>query len=66
MPETICLAFTGASGIVYGVRLLECLLVAGCRVQLLYSQVAQIVAKQEMDLELPARAGGSLGVMTTM
>jgi 4-hydroxy-3-polyprenylbenzoate decarboxylase len=40
----------------YGIRLLECLLEAGCRVQLLYSQVAQIVAKQEMGLELPARA----------
>ena len=40
----------------YGVRLLECLLAAGCRVQLLYSQVAQIVARQEMALELPARA----------
>ncbi|HRD91599.1 MAG TPA: flavin prenyltransferase UbiX [Accumulibacter sp.] len=56
MPETICLAFTGASGMPYGVRLLECLLAAGCRVQLLYSQVAQIVARQEMELELPARA----------
>ena len=61
MPETICLAFTGASGMAYGVRLLECLLAAGCRVQLLYSQVAQIVAKQEMDLELPARASDALG-----
>ena len=40
----------------YGIRLLECLLASGCRVQLLYSQVAQIVARQEMDLELPARA----------
>jgi 4-hydroxy-3-polyprenylbenzoate decarboxylase len=40
----------------YGIRLLECLLEAGCHVQLLYSQVAQIVAKQEMDLDLPARA----------
>lgn len=56
MPKTICLAFTGASGMPYGVRLLECLLEAGCRVQLLYSQVAQIVARQEMSLELPARA----------
>jgi 4-hydroxy-3-polyprenylbenzoate decarboxylase len=56
MPEPICLAFTGASGMPYGVRLLECLLAAGCRVQLLYSQVAQIVAKQEMGLDLPARA----------
>jgi 4-hydroxy-3-polyprenylbenzoate decarboxylase len=56
MPKTICLAFTGASGMPYGVRLLECLLEAGCNVQLLYSQVAQVVAKQEMALELPARA----------
>lgn len=56
MSKTICLAFTGASGMPYGLRLLECLLVAGCRVQLLYSQVAQIVARQEMGLELPSRA----------
>lgn len=56
MSKTICLAFTGASGMPYGVRLLECLLAAGCRVQLLYSQVAQVVARQEMALELPARA----------
>lgn len=56
MPKTICLALTGASGMPYGIRLLECLLTAGCRVQLLYSQVAQIVARQEMDLELPSRA----------
>jgi 4-hydroxy-3-polyprenylbenzoate decarboxylase len=55
-PETVCLALTGASGMPYGIRLLECLLEAGCRVQLLYSQVAQVVAKQEMGLELPARA----------
>lgn len=55
MSKTICLAFTGASGMPYGMRLLECLLAAGCRVQLLYSQVAQVVARQEMNLELPAR-----------
>lgn len=56
MAKTICLALTGASGMPYGIRLLDCLLAAGCRVQLLYSQVAQIVARQEMGLELPARA----------
>lgn len=54
-PDTICLAFTGASGMPYGIRLLECLLAAGCRVQLLYSPTAQVVAKQEMGLELPSR-----------
>ena len=55
MPKTICLALTGASGMPYGIRLLECLLREGHHVQLLYSSVAQIVAKQEMDLALPAR-----------
>ena len=55
-PETVTLAFTGASGMPYGVRLLECLLKAGVRVYLLYSQAAQIVARQEMGLALPARA----------
>ena len=55
MPKTVCLAFTGASGLPYGLRLLECLLAAGCQVQLLYSQAAQIVARQEMGLELPSR-----------
>jgi 4-hydroxy-3-polyprenylbenzoate decarboxylase len=54
-PRTVTLAFTGASGIGYGIRLLECLLGAGVRVYLLYSQVAHIVAKQELDLVLPAR-----------
>lgn len=39
----------------YGLRLLEGVLAAGCRVHLLYSQAAQIVARQEMALELPSR-----------
>jgi polyprenyl P-hydroxybenzoate and phenylacrylic acid decarboxylases len=53
--KTIAVAFTGASGLPYGLRLVECLLAEGVRVQLLYSQVAQIVARQEMDLALPSR-----------
>lgn len=53
--KTIVVAFTGASGLPYGLRLVECLLAEGVRVQLLYSQVAQIVARQEMDLALPSR-----------
>ena len=50
----ITLALTGASGMAYGLRLLECLLRAGCQVDLLISQAARIVAKQELDLQLPA------------
>jgi flavin prenyltransferase len=54
-PATITLALTGASGMPYGIRLLECLLQAKIRVYLLVSQAAQVVAKQEMDLQLPTR-----------
>lgn len=52
--KRITLALTGASGMGYGIRLLECLLGAGCRVDLLISQAARIVARQELDLALPA------------
>ncbi len=55
MNKTIAVAFTGASGLPYGLRLVECLLGAGVRVQLLYSQAAQVVARQELDLTLPSR-----------
>lgn len=54
--QTVTLAFTGASGMPYGMRLLECLLEAGKTVWLLYSQAAQMVAQQEMGLSLPASA----------
>ena len=55
-PHTVAVAFTGASGMPYGMRLVETLLASGTTVWLLYSQVAQIVARQEMNLELPSRA----------
>jgi len=53
--QTITLAFTGASGMPYGLRLLECLLAARCRVYLVYSTAAQVVAKQECGLTLPSQ-----------
>ena len=53
--KTITLALTGASGMAYALRLLQCLLESNARVYLLYSQAAQIVAKQELDLVLPAQ-----------
>lgn len=52
--NTVCVALTGASGMPYGIRLIENLLSAGKRVWVLYSQAAQVVAKQEMDLTLPS------------
>ena len=56
MPlTTVTLALTGASGMAYGLRLLECLLAAELRVYLLVSQAAHIVAKQELGIALPGR-----------
>ena len=54
-PETVTLAWTGASGMPYGLRLLQCLLAAKVRVFLLYSSAAQIVAKQELEFTLPTQ-----------
>ena len=48
--RTVVLAITGASGVIYAVRLLEVLRVAGCRVHLSISPSAQLVLKQELDV----------------
>jgi 4-hydroxy-3-polyprenylbenzoate decarboxylase len=54
-PATVTLAFTGASGMPFGLRLLDQLALAGCRIHLLYSAAAQVVAKQECGLTLPSQ-----------
>ncbi|ARU32556.1 aromatic acid decarboxylase [Sulfuriferula sp. AH1] len=54
-PHSVTLALTGASGMPYGMRLLEYLLAADVSVYLLVSSAAQIVARQELDLALPGR-----------
>ncbi|HBA35247.1 MAG TPA: aromatic acid decarboxylase [Gammaproteobacteria bacterium] len=54
--KTIALALTGASGMQYALRLLECLLDTQCTVYLLISKPARIVLKMDMDISLPARA----------
>jgi 4-hydroxy-3-polyprenylbenzoate decarboxylase len=54
-PRPIILGMTGASGADYGLRLLQCLLEAGCPVQLLLSKAARIVIHTETELRLPGR-----------
>lgn len=54
-PRTVTLAFTGASGAGYGLRLLECLVQSGIRVYVLASPAAQVVFRMEAGIELPAR-----------
>lgn len=54
-PKTITVAITGASGVQYGLRLVECLVNAGSRVYLLISQAGQVVLKMEAGLDAPMR-----------
>ena len=52
--RSITLAITGASGAQYGLRLLQCLLAANCKVYLMLSSAAEVVIRTETDLDLPA------------
>ena len=54
--HTVTLALTGASGAQYGLRLLECLIAANCRVYFLISEAAKVVVATETDETLPAQA----------
>lgn len=53
MAKTITLALTGASGAQYGLRLLQVLLAAECRVYLLLSRAAEVVIRRGTDFDLP-------------
>lgn len=53
MQKTVTLAITGASGAQYGLRLLQCLLAAHCRVYLLLSRAAEVVIATETSIHLP-------------
>lgn len=52
--KRITLAFTGASGAPYGMRLLHCLLTADYQVFLLISSAARVVLATEQGLKLPS------------
>ena len=53
--KAVTLAITGASGAQYGLRLLECLLAAGCPVHFMISKAALLVVAPETDDTLPAK-----------
>lgn len=53
--NVVAVAITGASGSLYGLRLVELLLDAGQHVELMVSKAAQLVIATETDLKLPSR-----------
>ncbi len=62
--KEVTLAITGASGIPYSLRLLECLVKANYQVHLLISSAAKVVIATETDEDLPARADLSAAYFT--
>jgi flavin prenyltransferase len=56
MTQPIVLAMTGASGVIYAVRLLQVLLEAGEHVHLVISPSAVAILKQELGLEVDLNA----------
>ena len=61
--EAITLALTGASGSPYALRLLECLLTGGERVNLIVSDAARLVLASESDLTLPAKPSEQVRIL---
>ncbi len=53
--KTVTVALTGASGIQYGLRLIECLIQANCRIYVLMSKPAKVVMGMDTDQPVPAR-----------
>lgn len=49
----VTLAITGASGVQYALRLIECLVVADVQILLMISRAAQVVAATETDVSIP-------------
>ena len=53
--KTVCVAMTGASGIQYALRLIECLIQSNCQVYVLMSKPARVVMSMDTDIPVPAR-----------
>jgi len=53
--KTIAVALTGASGIQYGLRLIDCLVQAHCKVYVLMSKPALVVMGMDTDIPVPSR-----------
>ncbi len=53
--KTITVALTGASGIQYGLRLIDVLVQSNCRVYVLMSKPAKVVMGMDTDQSVPAR-----------
>lgn len=54
--DRVTLAITGASGVQYALRLMQCLVAANVQILVMVSRAAHVVAATETDVELPTRS----------
>ncbi len=66
VQKRVTVAITGASGVQYGLRLIECLVKADAQVFVMVSKAAQVVIATETDLKLPAQAASMAQFLTTL
>ncbi len=62
--EKITLAITGASGSLYALRLIECLVAADVQLYILCSSAARVVFDTEVGLKLPSSPEAASKVLT--
>ncbi len=63
MKRHLAVAITGASGAIYGIRLIEELLLAGCRLSIMISPSGLAVLKEETGLAWPDDAAAQSAVL---
>ncbi len=66
VKKRVTVAITGASGVQYGLRLIECLVNADVQVFVMISKAAQVVIATETELKLPAQAAAMEQFLTTL
>ncbi|PID44034.1 MAG: aromatic acid decarboxylase [Gammaproteobacteria bacterium] len=64
--KTVTVALTGASGVHYGIRLIECLVHSGNRVYVLVSKAARIVISTETGYQFPGQAAATESYLTDL
>lgn len=62
--QRVTVAITGASGVQYGLRLIECLVKADVKVFVLVSKAAHVVIATETELKIPAQASAMTHFLT--
>ena len=62
----VTLAITGASGVQYAIRLMQCLVAADVQILVMISRAAQVVAATETELKIPGSSADQTAYFTQL